>query len=197
MRKPKPLKVQGSCPKERAGGSGGHGEGGHRCTKVLLHLLQRKEHLEKLRLCLGLAGVFLLIVSLVGLFVLASSERLSNPILAYLSGLSMAILPSTFPALLVIIPLTVRRGYRKGAVMVALFGAGLATTQAMYGVLDALSGHIFYLDKATLGMWGLAGTIAYHRGLYDPDRSFGRRVEEEGTADRRVVVDRLGRSVGP
>jgi len=121
--------------------------------------------LEKLRPCLGLAGVFLFIVSLIGLLALASSERLSNPILAYTSGLSMALLPSTFPALLMIIPLTVRKGYRKGAVMAALFGVGLATTQAMYGILDALSGQILYLDKATLGMWGLAGTIAYHRGL--------------------------------
>ncbi len=158
-------KVQGSAFKERAGGDGGHGEKGHRCTEVLLHLLQRKEHLEKLRLYLGLAGVFLLTLSLFGLLVLASSERLSGPILAYISGLSMALLPSALPALLIIIPLTVRRGYRKGAVMAALFGAGLATTQAMYGVLDALSGQILYLDKVTLGMWGLAGTIAYHRGL--------------------------------
>ncbi|MBI3989203.1 MAG: hypothetical protein HY347_06260 [candidate division NC10 bacterium] len=160
-------KGQRSCRLEQAGSGGGQGEKGHRCTEVLLRLLALKERLEKLRLFLGLAGMSLLIISAGGLFLLASSEGISTPMLAYTSGLSMAFLPSTLPSLLIVIPLTVQRGYRKGAVMAALFGMGLAVTQAMYGVLDAHFGRILYLDRVTLGMWGLAGIIAYHVGLME------------------------------
>jgi len=77
----------------------------------------------------------------------------------------MMALPCTLPALFVVVPLSLREGARKGLAIAALFGAGLTTTLAAYGIAVAWLGKILYLDRATLVMWLVAGVMAYAFGL--------------------------------
>lgn len=135
------------------------------CAHALLQALELREKLKRFRILVALFAFFCLSISAIGLIGLGPSR--SPPLLphAYTSGLSMAFLPSTFPAILAIIPLTVRQGYRKGLSTSLLFGLGLAVTMALYGLATASLGTILYLDQVTLLMWLLAGVMAYRFGL--------------------------------
>lgn len=102
----------------------------------------------------------------IGLFSLATSPlQVVSLTLAYTSGLSMIVLPCTLPAVFVIVPLSLGRGYRRGFTMAALFGPGLTVTITAYGVAVAYLGQILYLDRLPLLMWLVAGLAAYVFGL--------------------------------
>ena len=121
---------------------------------------------SKFRIFLVITGFLLFSVFVIGLFVLATSPlEVLSLTLAYTSGLSMIVLPCTLPAVLVIVPLSLGRGYRHGFTMALLFGLGLTITIALYGLAVASLGKILYLDQATLIMWLLAGIAAYLFGL--------------------------------
>lgn len=121
---------------------------------------------RKFKVFLVVIGFFLFSVFILGLFVLATSPlEIVSLTLAYTSGLSMIVLPCTLPAVLVIVPLSLGRGYRRGFTMALLFSLGLTITIAAYGVAMAYLGKILYLDQATLLMWLVAGIAAYIFGL--------------------------------
>lgn len=117
--------------------------------------------------------VFLVVLALIlfSLFVIGLGSLATSPLqvvslfLAYTSGLSMIVLPCTLPAVFVIVPLSLGRGYRRGFTMALLFGLGLTLTITAYGMAVAFLGQILYLDRATLLMWLLAGLLAYLFGL--------------------------------
>ncbi len=119
-----------------------------------------------MRVLLVAVAVILFSAVVVGLGSLATSPlEVVTLTLAYTSGLSMIVLPCTLPAVFVIVPLSLGRGYRRGVAMALLFGLGLTLTIAAYGVAVATLGRILYLDRVTLLMWLVAGLAAYVFGL--------------------------------
>jgi len=121
---------------------------------------------RRLRVLLVASAFILFSAFVVGLGSLATSPlEVVTLTLAYTSGLSMIVLPCTLPAVFVIVPLSLGRGYRRGLTMALLFGLGLTLTIAAYGVAVASLGKILYLDKVTLLMWLVAGIAAYVFGL--------------------------------
>lgn len=137
------------------------------CVEALAQALELREALKRFRLLVALVALLCLSISAIGLIGLGSSRSIPLLPLAYASGLSMTLLPSTFPAVLALVPLTLRKGYRKGLLLSLLFSFGLATTMALYGFTTASLGKILYLDQITLLMWLLAGTMAYLFGLIE------------------------------
>ena len=121
---------------------------------------------RKFKIFLVITALVLYSVFIIGLFTLATSPlEVVSLALAYTSGLSMIVLPCTLPVVLVIVPLSLGRGYRRGFTMALLFGLGLTITIAFYGVAVASLGKILYLDQVTLLMWLVAGIAAYIFGL--------------------------------
>jgi cytochrome c-type biogenesis protein len=121
---------------------------------------------SKFKIFLLTTGLLLFSIFVIGLFVLATSPlEVVSLTLAYTSGLSMIVLPCTLPAVFVIVPLSLGRGYRRGFIMALLFGLGLIITIGAYGVAIAYLGKILYLDQATLIMWLVAGIAAYVFGM--------------------------------
>ena len=121
---------------------------------------------RRFRTFLVASGAVLFSAFVVGLGILATSPlEVVTLTLAYTSGLSMIVLPCTLPAVFVIVPLSLGRGYRRGLAMALLFGLGLALTITAYGVAVAYLGKILYLDTVTLLMWLVAGVAAYLFGL--------------------------------
>ena len=86
---------------------------------------------------------------------------------SYAMGLTMIVLPCTFPLAFVIVPLALGKGPVKGIGMALAFGAGVAITLSMYGVLAAIIGNTFIttfgLQAEGLKNWlyFIAGIIAY------------------------------------
>lgn len=75
----------------------------------------------RFRAILVVLGVVLFSVTVIGLFSLATSPlEVVSFALAYTSGLSMIVLPCTLPAVFVIVPLSLGRGYRRGFLMAVL-----------------------------------------------------------------------------
>lgn len=121
---------------------------------------------RRFRVFLVLVAVALFSVFVIGLAAVATSPlEAASLSLAYGAGLSMIVLPCTLPAVLVIIPLSLGRGARRGFAMACLFGLGLTLTIGGYGVVVAALGKILYLDRVTLWMWFIAAVAAYGFGL--------------------------------
>src|SRR3990167_11404447 len=82
-------------------------------------------------------------------------------------GLTMIVLPCTFPLAFVIVPLSLGKGPVKGLGMALSFGIGVVITLSMYGVLAAIIGKTFIstfgLQADALKNWlyFTAGAIAY------------------------------------
>ncbi len=121
---------------------------------------------NKLKILFISIAFTLLSITVLGLFSLATSPaQAAGLTLAYMAGLSMILLPCTLPALLVIVPLSMGKGYKKGLLIALLFSIGMSITLSAYGVAMALLGKVLYLDRATLFMWLVAGLAAYLFGL--------------------------------
>jgi len=121
---------------------------------------------NRIKITLVSTAFVLLSITVIGLFFLATSPaQIASLTLAYAAGLSMILLPCTLPALLVIVPLSMGKGYQKGFLMALFFSIGMAITLMAYGVVMATLGKILYLDQATLLMWLIAGLLAYLFGL--------------------------------
>ena len=63
-------------------------------------------------------------------------------VFSYTMGLTMIVLPCTFPLAFVIVPLAMGKGPGKGFAMALAFGAGVAITLSLYGVLAAVLGEV-------------------------------------------------------
>lgn len=118
-------------------------------------------------LTFGLAA--LIVFGLLGVFFGSSTnvEGVGWYVFAYAMGLTMIVLPCTFPLAFVIVPLSLGKGPAKGLGMALAFGAGVVITLSMYGVLAAVIGRTFIgsfgLQAETLKNWlyFIAGLIAY------------------------------------
>ncbi len=125
-----------------------------------------KAHYWLLALVFGLAAVIVLgLIS--AFFGTASPDGFGWYLFSYAMGLTMIVLPCTFPLAFVIVPLSMGKGPVKGLGIALAFGLGVATTLSMYGVLAAVIGRTFI---TTLGLEGeglknwlyfVAGIIAY------------------------------------
>lgn len=104
-------------------------------------------------------------IIIIGLVWLASGSHPVSVALSYAAGLSMIFLPCTLPLVFVIIPLSTGKGYLHGLTMASLFGLGLAVTLTFYGIVVALVGDYFGLDRFSRGMFFVAGIVAYAFGL--------------------------------
>ena len=117
-------------------------------------------------LTFGLATVIVL-----GLFAAffgtSSPEGFGWYLFSYAMGLTMIVLPCTFPLAFVIVPLSLGKGPMKGLGMALSFGIGVAITLSMYGVLAAIIGKTFInalgVEGEVLKNWlyFIAGSIAY------------------------------------
>src|SRR3989344_5527035 len=86
---------------------------------------------------------------------------------SYAMGLTMIVLPCTFPLAFVIVPLSMGKGPAKGLGIALCFGAGVAITLSLYGVLAAIIGKTFVSSFGVTGdnlknwMYFIAGGLAY------------------------------------
>lgn len=120
-----------------------------------------------LALVFGLAAV--IGMGLVWAFFGSSSqvEGFGWYLFSYAMGLTMIVLPCTFPLAFVIVPLSLGKGPVKGLGMALAFGAGVAITLSMYGVLAAIIGKTFIstfgvqADALKNWLYFIAGMIAY------------------------------------
>lgn len=120
----------------------------------------------RVRIYLVTAFFVLTAIFLVGIFWLASTPAESVGLtLSFAAGLSMIVLPCTFPLVFVIVPLAMGKEPKKGLLMAVLFGLGLITTLSIYGAAVALGGQIFGLAKISKYMYLTAGAAALLFGL--------------------------------
>lgn len=99
---------------------------------------------------------------------ISAGNELSYPswlVIAYLAGLSMIILPCTFPLVFIIIPLSMGKGAKKGLSMAMLFGTGLTITISFYGFGIGALGQTADLDYISVYMFLIAGIAAFLFGL--------------------------------
>jgi cytochrome c biogenesis protein CcdA len=86
---------------------------------------------------------------------------------SYTMGLTMIVLPCTFPLAFVIVPLAMGKDPKKGFGMALAFGAGVAITLSLYGVLAALVGKVAItslnapLETVKNWLYAFAGIFAY------------------------------------
>lgn len=110
----------------------------------------------------------LVIIFLIGVFWLASSPSQTVGLtLSFAAGLSMIVLPCTFPLVFVIVPLAMGKKIKKGLLMALLFGLGLIITLSLYGAGVAIGGQIFGLAKISMYMYLVAGIAALVFGLVE------------------------------
>src|SRR3990167_3599957 len=93
-------------------------------------------------LTLGL-GTVIVLGLIAALFGNTSPTGFGWYLFAYAMGLTMIVLPCTFPLAFVIVPLSLGKGPIKGLGMALAFGIGVALTLRMYGVLAAIIGKTF------------------------------------------------------
>lgn len=121
---------------------------------------------KKTRIYLVSAFFILTAIFLVGIFWLASTPGQTVGLtLSFAAGLSMIVLPCTFPLVFVIVPLAMGKNPKKGLMMAVLFGLGLIITLSIYGVVVAWAGQIFGLASISKWMFLVAGAAALLFGL--------------------------------
>jgi len=121
---------------------------------------------KKTRVYLVSAFFILIAIFLIGIFWLASTPGQTVGLtLSFAAGLSMIVLPCTFPLVFVIVPLAMGKSPKKGLLMAILFGLGLIITLSIYGVVVAWAGQIFGLEKISMWMFLVAGAAALLFGL--------------------------------
>lgn len=121
---------------------------------------------KKIRIYLISALFILAVITLVGIFWLATTPGQTVGLtLAFAAGLSMIVLPCTFPLVFIIVPLAMGKALKKGLLMAILFGLGLTITLSIYGIVVAWAGQIFGLDRVAMWMFLVAGIAALLFGL--------------------------------
>ena len=120
---------------------------------------------KNLRVSLSIVAFILFSIIVIGLVWLAGGDHPVSLTLAYAAGLSMIFLPCTLPLVFVVVPLSTGKGYKKGLFIALLFGLGITITLTIYGIIVALVGDYFGLDKFSRAMFFIAGIFAYVFGL--------------------------------
>ncbi len=121
---------------------------------------------KKLRIYLAAVFFILVTIFLVGIFWLSSTPTQTVGLtLSFAAGLSMIVLPCTFPLVFVIVPMAMGKNPKKGLIMAILFGLGLIITLSIYGIVVAWAGKIFGLASISKWMFLIAGTAALLFGL--------------------------------
>jgi len=118
------------------------------------------------KIWLVFSAFVLLSVILIGVFsFMTSSEFIPGYSLAFLAGLSMIVLPCTFPLVFIIVPLALSREKGKGLMMALLFGLGLIVTFTIYGVVLGWLGGFVALYKIISAMLLIGGVAALFFGI--------------------------------
>lgn len=118
------------------------------------------------KIWLVIAAFALFSVISIGAFtLLTSSEFIPGYSLAFLAGLSMIVLPCTFPLVFIIVPLALSREKGKGLAMALLFGLGLIVTFTLYGVVLGWLGGFVALYKIVSAMLLIGGIAALFFGI--------------------------------
>lgn len=121
---------------------------------------------KKTRAYLVASFFILTIIFLIGIFWLASTPGQTVGLtLSFAAGLSMIVLPCTFPLVFVIVPMAMGKKPKKGLIMAVLFGFGLIITLSIYGIIVAWAGQIFGLASISRWMFLVAGSAALLFGL--------------------------------
>ncbi len=124
------------------------------------------EQEKKFRTYLVITALLLFVVFLIGTLWLVSSPSMTVGLtLSFAAGLSMIILPCTFPLVFVIVPLSMGQGYKKGFFMAILFSLGLIITLTIYGIVVAFLGKAIGLVRVSTIMYLIAGIAAWIFGL--------------------------------
>ncbi len=119
-----------------------------------------------LKIWLVFSAFILLSIILIGIFsFMTSSEFIPGYSLAFLAGLSMIVLPCTFPLVFIIVPLALSRERGKGLMMALLFGLGLIVTFTIYGVVLGWLGGFVALYKIISAMLLVGGIAALFFGI--------------------------------
>lgn len=95
-----------------------------------------------------LAFVLFSILLMGGFYLFTTPGQTVNLAFAYVTGLSMIVLPCTLPLAFVIVPMAMGKSPQKGLLMALFFGLGLAIMLSLYGVFVAFVGDIMGLDQA-------------------------------------------------
>jgi len=112
------------------------------------------------------AAFALLSIILIAIFAfMTSPEFIPGFSLAFLAGLSMIVLPCTFPLVFIIVPLALSREKGKGLMMALLFGLGLIVTFAIYGIVLGWLGGFVELYKIVSAMLLIGGAAALFFGV--------------------------------
>jgi len=121
---------------------------------------------KKTRVYLVVAFFVLVTIFMIGMFWLASTPGQTVGLtLSFAAGLSMIVLPCTFPLVFVIVPLAMGKKPSRGLMMAVLFGLGLVITLSIYGAIVAWAGQIFGLASVSKWMFLVAGGAALLFGL--------------------------------
>lgn len=123
-------------------------------------------NLKILKIWLVFSAFVLLSIILIGIFsFVTSSEFIPGYSLAFLAGLSMIVLPCTFPLIFIIVPLSLSREKGKGLMMALLFGLGLIVTFTIYGIVLGWLGGFVALYKIVSVMLMIGGIFALFFGI--------------------------------
>lgn len=123
---------------------------------------------NKTKVYLIISFFVITIVFLIGIFWLSTTPAQTVGLtLSFAAGLSMIVLPCTFPLVFVIVPLALGKKVKKGLLMAVLFGLGLIITLSIYGAAVAIGGQVFGLAKISRIMYLIAGIAAFVFGLVE------------------------------
>lgn len=121
---------------------------------------------KTLKIWLVSAAFILFSIILIGAFSFVTSPEFTPGFsLAFLAGLSMIVLPCTFPLVFIIVPMALSRKPGKGLAMALLFGLGLIVTFTIYGIALGWLGGFVALYKIISAMLIVGGVAALFFGI--------------------------------
>ncbi len=124
-----------------------------------------KQGFGNIRIALAFFAFLLFSVIILAFFSLITTEFTPGYALAFFSGISMIVLPCTFPMVLVVVPMAVKHGYKKGLLVALAFGLGVTISMATVGIFMGGLGQVFGMNQSVRVVFGIAGTLAYLLGL--------------------------------
>lgn len=124
-------------------------------------------------LIFGIVGLFAAIVfGLIYLFVIAPAVpeggqgySLGWFLFSFAAGLTMIVLPCTLPLAFVIVPLSMGKGLVKGIGMALSFGAGVAATLSLYGIVFAFVGGVV-IDQTGADLEIVKNWVYFGAGIF-------------------------------
>lgn len=156
----------------------------------------QEPRLKLIILAFGIFTVFVL--GLIWLFGYSPSSPIGAGwfLFSFAAGLSMIVLPCTLPLVFVIVPLAMGKGYKKGLGVALTFGAGVAITLSLYGLLTAIVGQFaiaslgFQLETVKNWLYVIAGIFVIVFALTEIGLTKWRLPSYMGAAP--AVIERRG-----